>query len=102
MTRIYIAGPCTGLKDSNYPAFNEAAANYRALGYEVENPAENPPCDSWLAYMRLSLLQIARADALYMLPGWENSKGALIEHGLAMDLGLPVVYAQAVQGREAA
>lgn len=102
MTTYYLAGPMTGLPAMNYPAFHAAAAQLRRAGHQVENPAENPPCDSWLAYMRLSLIQIARADAIYMLPGWENSNGARIEHGLAVDLGLPVVYARAVKGREAA
>ena len=41
--------------------------------------------------MRMSLKQIAECDCLYMLPGWRNSRGARIEHGLALDLGLEVV-----------
>ena len=47
MTRVYIAGPMTGLPDFNYPAFNAAAAKLRALGLEVLNPAENPPPPLW-------------------------------------------------------
>ncbi|MEQ6437201.1 DUF4406 domain-containing protein [Comamonas sp. w2-DMI] len=91
--RIYIAGPMTGLPQSNYPAFHAAAAVLRSQGHHVENPAENPvpPCGgSWLGYMRMSLRQIADCDCIYMLPGWRNSRGARIEHGLAMDLGLEV------------
>ena len=40
--------------------------------------------------MRMSLRQIAACDCLYMLPGWRGSRGARIEHGLALDLGLEV------------
>lgn len=93
MSRLYIAGPMSGLPDSNYPAFNAAAGLLRLAGFEVENPAENPAprCGSWLGYMRMSLVQISRSDALVMLPGWEQSKGARAEFRIACDLGLPVM-----------
>ena len=91
--RFYIAGPMTGLPASNYPAFHAAAAALRGQGWEIENPADNPepPCGSWLGYMRMSLVQIARCDGLVMLPGWENSQGARTEFRIACDLGLKVV-----------
>ena len=97
--RIYIAGPMTGLPELNYPAFHAAAVVLRAQGHHVENPAENPmpACGSWQGYMRMSLRQISHCDALYMLPGWRSSKGARIEHGLALDLGLEVVDFAQVQ-----
>lgn len=92
LKRIYIAGPMSGLPDFNYPAFHAAAAVLRGQGHHVENPAENPPpaCGTWQGYMRMSLRQIAACDCLYMLPGWRSSRGARIEHGLALDLGLDV------------
>jgi Domain of unknown function (DUF4406) len=98
MRRIYIAGPMTGLPDFNYPAFNAEAARLRALGYEVENPAENPepPCKSWLGYMRMAIPQVARCDAIVLLPGWHDSKGARVENQLAHGLGLRVTYAQSI------
>jgi hypothetical protein len=95
MRRVYISGPMTGVPLFNVPAFNLAAAHLRGFGFHVENPAESPHCDSWQGYMRLALVQIARCDWLYMLPGWSGSKGALIEHRLAVDIGLRVVYAAA-------
>ncbi len=95
MTRIYIAGPMSGLPDLNYPAFNAMAERLRALSFEVENPAENPPpkCESWLGYMRMAVAQLATCDAVVMLPGWSKSKGACIEHQLAVGLGLEIVEA---------
>ncbi len=87
--KIYIAGPMTGLPEFNYPVFHEAAAALRAAGHAVDNPAENaaPPCGSWLGYMRMSVAQLAQADCLVLLPGWASSRGARIEHQLAMALG---------------
>ena len=92
--RIYVAGPMSGLPDFNYPAFHAEAKRLRNAGWHVENPAENPPppCGSWEGYMRLALAQLVTCDAITLLPGWTRSKGACIEHFVAVHLGLAVVY----------
>lgn len=97
MNRIYIAGPMSNLPDLNYPEFNRVAKNLRELGYHVENPAENPvpPCGSWAGYMRLAIAQLVTCDEIHMLRGWKQSKGAGIEHDLAVELGLLVSGASA-------
>lgn len=86
---IYLAGPMTGHPDFNYPAFNAEAARLRAIGYRVENPAENPVQNTWQAYMRQALAQLVKCDAVALLPGWKTSRGACIENQLAIDLGIP-------------
>ena len=88
--RIYIAGPMSGLPDLNYPAFNAKAAELRAQGHHVENPAENPApaCGSWQGYMRMAIKQLATCDTVQLLTGWGKSKGACIERNLAKALGL--------------
>jgi len=94
VTRVYVAGPMTGLPAFNFPAFHAAAAQLRAIGYEVENPAENPvpACGgTWLGYMRMAIAQVATVDAVVLLPGWEGSRGARIERDLAIGLGLGVM-----------
>lgn len=94
MSRIYLAGPMTGLPDFNYPAFNAAAKRLRALGHEVLNPAENPapPCGTWEGYMRMALRQLVECERIVLLPGWSESRGALIERSLAQALGMDVVH----------
>lgn len=89
MTSIYLSGPMTGLTDFNRPAFNAEAARLRALGYHVENPAENPEQSSWAAYMRVAVRQMLTCDKVALLPGWKRSRGALIEHWIAVALGMP-------------
>lgn len=86
--KVYLAGPMSGLPDNNYPAFNAEAARLRALGYLVENPAENtrPECGSWQGWMRLSIRQMLTCDIVALLPGWRNSRGAVIEYNLAQKL----------------
>lgn len=96
MKKIYIAGPMTGLPESNYPAFNAAASQLRALGHEVQNPAENPKRDSWAGYMRLGVAQLVQCDCIVLLPGWSESKGALIERQLAQMLDMEVFHLSAV------
>ena len=58
------------------------------------NPAENPtpPCGTWQAYMRMALAQLVTCDSITLLPGWARSKGACIEHFVAVHLGLAVIY----------
>lgn len=89
MKRIFISGQMTGIENLNYPAFAEAAALLRASNYHVENPAENPEQTSWEGYMRLSIMQMLSCDAVALLPGWENSRGARMEHDIADELGIP-------------
>ena len=99
--RVYVAGPMTGLAESNYPAFHAAAARLRNKGWHVENPAENPAphveaaCD-WTAYMRMGVSQLMTCHAIYLLPGWQQSKGASLEFFIAQRLGL-TVYEHATQ-----
>lgn len=95
---IYLSGPMSGLPGLNYEVFNAEAARLRALGYTVENPAENPDpaCRSWEGYMRLALAQMLKCGTLALLPGWAKSKGATIEHRLASDLGMHIVFASEV------
>lgn len=92
MTRVYISGPMTGIKDFNYPAFHAAEQALRAQGFEVENPANNPDPDpkTWENFMRMAVKQVCECDAVATLPGWWKSKGAMIEVQLAQTLGLEI------------
>ena len=96
--RIYLSGPMTGLPEYNYPAFNAEAARLRALGYTVENPAENPAPEreEWELYMRAALRQMLDCDAVAFLPGWQHSRGANVEIELAGHLGMDVIQASGI------
>ena len=91
--KVYIAGPMTGLPEFNYPAFFDAARRLEALGHEPINPARSDGregCKSWLDFMRAALRDVAEADGLAMLDGWQESRGAALEYRLAHELGLDV------------
>jgi hypothetical protein len=83
------------MPDFNYPAFEAETARLRSLGFHVENPSENPAplCGSWAGYMRLGIAQLVTCDMVALLPGWDRSRGAVIECDLAHKLGMPIVDA---------
>lgn len=104
MAKIYIAGPMSGLPEFNFPAFYEAEWALKELGYEVFNPANKEQektldpeafvtgdnvkavaagfdfreCYTW------DVTKVIEADAIYMLPDWEQSPGARGEHAVAV------------------
>lgn len=103
MTRIYVSGPMSGYVDSNFPAFNAAAAELRRLGFEVVNPAEinpgqppGPDADEvarkhfWRQCLRADVRELCDCDIVALLPGWEDSSGAHLEVHIAHRLGIKV------------
>ncbi len=95
--RVYISGPMTGAPNYNYPAFGAAAQQWRALGWGVVNPAESFGGDASRPrsdYMRTDLEHLLTVDAIAMLPGWQDSAGARLEHAIAGELGLDVLDAR--------
>lgn len=114
MKKVYIAGPMTGYKDFNFPAFMKAEEDFTKMGFEVFNPAkkdieahgegiaDNPTGDQKLAAekdgfdLRKALAwdtaRICESDGIVMLGGWEKSQGAFAEWALAKALGLQIIY----------
>ena len=103
--RIYIAGPMTGLAEHNFPAFHAAADRLRQAGWDAVNPAENFGGRTDLpreSYLRADVALLVGCDAVAMLPGWEDSRGAKLEYLLARELGLPVLDAETLQPLQSA
>lgn len=101
--RVYVAGPMTGIEDFNYPAFNAVADQLRALGYEVENPADHGIVEgaTWVDYLAYNLTRLGLCGVVALLPGWEGSKGACLEVQIAEKLGMTVVSAHDLVSKEA-
>jgi hypothetical protein len=104
MSKVYIAGPMSGLPEFNFPAFFAAQAELEAQGWTVFNPANKEQekeldaeafkvgdapkaiaagfdfreCYLW------DVTRVIESDAIYMLPGWEQSPGARGEHAVAV------------------
>lgn len=99
--KLYIAGPMSGMENFNYEAFNLAAADLRLSGYEVLNPADSESENTsgelqpWHWYMRKGITKLMLCDAIALLDGWEQSKGATIEVNLAYNLGYEIRHVDA-------
>lgn len=92
MTRLYVAGPMTGLPEFNYPAFRAAAVALTELGHDVEDPStnENPTPGDYHGWLRAGLSQLIRCNGVALLDGWEASGGARLEVNVAATLGMRV------------
>lgn len=90
---VYLSGPMTGLPNENYPAFHEAAARLRAIGFDVLNPAETAGGATHLPrhiYMDVDIGYVKAADAVVVMQGWRNSDGAKLEAIVASSMDKPV------------
>lgn len=102
--RIYISGPMSGIDRLNFPLFNRTAVRLRNMRWEVVNPVEiNPDPDAkWLDCIAADLKAMEGCTAIAMLPGWEASFGARIEHLAAQKMGLNIYNAADLVELEAA
>lgn len=92
--RTYLAGPMTGYAELNFPLFHAEAKRLRDSGHDVVNPAEIniDPAKGWAECMRADIAALVTCDAIAMLPGWDKSPGATLEHHIATRLGLLVIH----------
>lgn len=86
---IYISGPITGV-DRYWEAFEKAEE--QLSDYIVLSPSRLPMGMDNAQYMRIDLAQIDTADVVYFLKGWQNSKGATLEHAYCEYIGKAVLY----------
>lgn len=112
MKRVYLAGPMTGIPQFNYPAFDAAAARLREMGFEVQSPAEmDDPAtraaalaspdgapgggsangETWGDFLARDVKLIADSgiEAIVVMMGWAQSRGARLETFVAHLCGIP-------------
>lgn len=90
---VYLSGPMSGKPEMNFPAFHAAAKLLRERGHQVVNPAEieMPANAKWEDCMRADIAQLVTCQAIYLLPGWRESRGATLEARIAKGLGMEVL-----------
>jgi len=98
--KIYISGPISH-DPYHEEAFTKAGQYLMHLGYEVINPIDIPDMDfdgpdrdvqRWNYFMREAIKMLMDCDQIYMLEGWEDSRGAKLEQKIALDLAMPMMY----------
>jgi hypothetical protein len=88
---VYIAGKITGLPDYRQ-VFALAEARLNLEGHLCMNPSTLPEGFPWEAYMPICYAMIDACEAIYMLPNWNDSRGARLEHDYAVSKGKEVIY----------
>jgi len=108
MKYVYIAGKYTGTSHDFRSYFEierhitdalEAARTLAELGYGFFCPHQHSAHFEVIApsvlpayWYELDNHFLLACDAILMLPGWEQSKGATAERNLALDRGIPVFF----------
>lgn len=107
--KIYIAGKIKGLKPVHVARkFREAQIELEPLGFKVQNPFEligrinnqrKLSGDSILTdkenrkeILSICLRALLKCDAILMLPDWQESEGATLEHNTAKAVGMEIFY----------
>jgi hypothetical protein len=113
--KIYLAGKMAGIPYFNKPKFDAYAKYLRAQGHTVFNPIENDEARTGVnffsecstgshdevAHLNLSYRTCLKddltwicdnAEAIALIPGWENSTGVKAELALAKCLKLEEIY----------
>lgn len=94
---LYVIGPVTGIENENADAFYEAARSLRKVDFGAVIPHQVVKrTATWEEAMHASIEEMTRCDdgvffygGVAMIDGWEQSRGARIEHDLAMAIGIP-------------
>ena len=98
--KIYISGPITGLERHVYlNNFDDAELKLRAMGYKVINPTKLLPSRFLWIYKiigyKLTLLydiwHLLNCDGIYMIDGWQWSKGARLERAIAQLFNIELI-----------
>lgn len=89
---IYISGPMEGVE--NYEKNFRRAENYlENQGYEVVNPANIDVTGmSREEILKKDICLLWECDGIYMLKGWQQSRGANREYGYALGRGMAIMF----------
>lgn len=87
--KIYIAGPITNCP--NYKErFEIAEKQLTAKGHAVVNPVKNEGF-TYKEYIDMGLNELMRCETIYLLNGWELSRGARLECWYAATVGIEII-----------
>lgn len=90
--KIYISGKITG-NEYYKEQFFAAEQKLKKAGFTVINPIKHEKKGmSWKWYMIKDIKQLLKCNSIYMLPNWLQSKGAVLEHTIAVSLDITVIY----------
>ena len=90
--KVYISGKMSGVYNYNKSLFNEVEDYLRVRelppNTKIYNPASFPQQESYTDYIRFCIKQLLKCNSIYLVEGWENSRGSLLESRIALICGL--------------
>lgn len=93
--KIYISGPITGTKDYRN-RFDAAERKLKAEGHTVVNPARVnanlPEGTTHKEYMMTAIAMLDMCDTIFMMDGWQQSKGCNMELSHAIAKKITVTF----------
>lgn len=93
--KIYIAGKISGEDMAECAIkFEKAYKEIRSMGADAVNPLTvvDDPHAAWQDAMRKCVRAMMGCDAVFALPDYTDSKGAMIETDLALTMKIPVYH----------
>lgn len=93
--KVYISGAIAHYDMAERKeAFSDAEMRLRGMGFNPVNPFKNglPDEAHWREHMRADIRLLLDCEFIYMLQGWELSKGAKLELDVASSCGIKVLF----------
>ena len=93
MIKIYISGKITGTTDyiQRFEMAEKVLSKYIVINPAKVN-AQLPMETTWKEYMQMSMTMLKMCNAIYMLKGWEDSKGAVLEYNYALENNYKIMF----------
>lgn len=98
--RIFISQPMNGMTDEQIKEVRNRTIEYIKAhddsatiidSYIEEEPPKD--CNQGIWYLGKSIELLASADMIWMVDGWQNAKGCILENEIACRYGLIINYA---------
>lgn len=94
MKKVYISGPIAhyDLKERKN-IFKQVEILLSKMGFDPVNPFNNgvPDDAHWRDHMRADIALLLDCDCIYLMKGWEYSKGCKLELDVASSCGIPIL-----------
>ena len=91
--KLYVSGPITGMPDKNKDAFEIASNWLKTKNIEPLNPFDfEQDGFTWTEYLKRDIRLLLDCDGLFLLKGWDCSRGARLEVNIAVSLDMPCYF----------
>lgn len=99
--KIYLSGPITGHpEDETRKKFEIAENLLRNKGFDPTNPLKLEHAGredyTWNEFLAHDIRHLVFCEAIYMIAGWKNSRGARLELTIARGLGMELYFEEAL------